>query len=64
MEMKPKCEQCGRELPHDSGIAMICSYERTYCLPCAEGDLHGNCPRCGMELTRRPRRIKRAEKTR
>jgi hypothetical protein len=33
---------------------MICSFECTFCRPCAETRLQGYCPNCGGELVRRP----------
>jgi hypothetical protein len=58
LEMRDKCEKCAMPLAHDSGAARICSYECTFCGPCAEA--MGKCPNCGGELQPRPRRIKRA----
>jgi two-component system, LytTR family, sensor kinase len=52
--MKTRCEKCGETLTAD-GEAYICSYECTFCSPCAS-DAHGACPHCGGELIRRPRR--------
>jgi hypothetical protein len=54
LEMRPSCEKCGASLPQD-GEARICSYECTFCPPCAEG-MNRTCPNCGGELVRRPRR--------
>jgi uncharacterized protein len=54
LELRPNCECCDRDLPPDSGEAMICSFECTFCRNCAEGVLHGSCPNCGGELVRRP----------
>ena len=33
---------------------MICSFECTFCKPCAEGRLHGRCPNCSGNLSLRP----------
>jgi hypothetical protein len=53
LEMRPICEKCETGLAPD-GAAYICSYECTFCGPCAEAmDLV--CPNCGGELVRRPR---------
>jgi hypothetical protein len=60
LELKAKCERCGRELPPDSPDAMICSYECTFCAACATSALGGSCPNCRGELMRRPRREARA----
>ncbi len=54
LELRPNCECCDRDLPPDSGEAMICSFECTFCRGCAEGILQGRCPNCGGELVRRP----------
>ncbi|WP_028240974.1 DUF1272 domain-containing protein [Stutzerimonas azotifigens] len=50
--MKPRCEGCGCDLPPDSHLATICSYECTFCDRCAAR--LGACPNCGGELVRRP----------
>jgi hypothetical protein len=39
-----------------TGVAMICTYECTFCEKCA-ADMKDICPNCGGELVRRPRRI-------
>ena len=57
LEMRPACERCGRALPPDSGDAVICSFECTFCSDCARGGLGGRCPNCGGALERRPTRI-------
>ena len=54
LEMREKCERCGRELP-PGGEAFICSYECTFCPACAAG-MSATCPNCGGELLARPRR--------
>lgn len=56
LQLRPSCECCDRDLPPDSAEARICSFECTFCAPCAEGRLNGRCPNCGGELTQRPRR--------
>jgi hypothetical protein len=54
LEMKSVCEKCLRALgPADE--AQICSFECTFCPECAR-ELRGDCPNCGGELVRRPRR--------
>lgn len=57
LEMRAGCERCKRPLPADSGDAVICSYECTFCAACAAGPLAGRCPNCGGTLERRPTRI-------
>lgn len=54
LELRPCCECCGTDLPPDSLLVRICSYECTFCAGCAEGALQGHCPNCGGELVRRP----------
>jgi hypothetical protein len=54
LEMRTQCERCGTALAPD-GAAAICSYECTFCRPCAE-TLDLVCPNCGGELVTRPRR--------
>jgi len=54
LELRPACECCGRDLPPDSRLAMICSFECTFCSECTTGILGGACPNCGGELLRRP----------
>lgn len=56
LELRPCCECCGTDLAPDTGDARICSFECTFCAPCAETVLRGTCPNCGGELVRRPRR--------
>ncbi|WP_176596319.1 MULTISPECIES: DUF1272 domain-containing protein [Sphingobium] len=55
LEMRPDCERCGADLPADEPGAFICSFECTYCAPCAEA-LDDRCPNCGGELMDRPTR--------
>lgn len=56
LQLRPNCECCDRDLPPESAEALICSYECTFCRPCAEQRLGGLCPNCGGELVARPRR--------
>ena len=55
LDMKTRCDKCGEPLAAD-GEAYICSYECTFCSPCAS-EAQGICPHCGGELIRRPRRV-------
>ena len=55
LEMRAECERCGAELASD-GDAVICSFECTFCTPCAE-QLDHVCPNCSGELVSRPRRL-------
>jgi hypothetical protein len=54
LELRPNCECCNRDLPPESGEALICSFECTFCRDCAATVLGGICPNCGGELVRRP----------
>ena len=56
LELRPFCECCAKSLPPDSREAMICTYECTFCADCAQNILHGVCPNCGGDFTRRPLR--------
>jgi hypothetical protein len=56
LELRPGCECCDTDLPPDSKLARICTFECTFCASCADTLLHGNCPNCGGELLPRPRR--------
>lgn len=60
LELRPNCELCDRDLPPDSGDALICSYECTYCSDCANRVLENVCPTCGGGLSPRPVRPKHA----
>jgi hypothetical protein len=55
LEMRTECERCGAWLAPD-GEARICSFECTFCPPCAEA-MRSICPNCGGELAGRPRRF-------
>jgi hypothetical protein len=52
LELRPSCERCDVELPPASPDARICSYECTFCGPCA--DAMGACPNCAGNLVPRP----------
>lgn len=56
LEIKPNCENCGKELPNESGEAMVCSFECTFCADCAKDVLYNVCPNCGGGLEKRPTR--------
>jgi len=56
LELRPGCERCDVDLP-PSAEAYICSFECTFCAPCANSKLHFVCPNCGGELVRRPVRL-------
>ncbi len=61
LEMRLDCERCGVDLPADEPGAFICSFECSYCAPCAEA-LDDRCPTCGGELMDRPTRTGKALK--
>jgi hypothetical protein len=54
LDLRPNCECCDRDIAPDSRDAFICTFECTFCRPCAEGLLSGTCQNCGGELVRRP----------
>jgi uncharacterized protein len=54
LELRPNCECCDKDLPPESPLAMICTFECTFCRDCAEGVLGGRCPNCGGNLVSRP----------
>lgn len=54
LEMRSECERCHAPVG-PAGDARICSYECTFCIPCAD-QLGGTCPNCRGELVPRPRR--------
>ena len=55
LKLKPNCECCDRDLPPDTLDARMCTFECTFCEPCALSLRH-TCPNCGGELVLRPRR--------
>ena len=56
LELRPNCECCDVDLPAHSAEARICSFECTFCAPCADQKLQGRCPNCGGDLVQRPSR--------
>jgi uncharacterized protein len=56
LALRPNCECCDIDLPFDSDMARICTFECTFCAPCAEQKLQNVCPNCEGELVKRPRR--------
>jgi hypothetical protein len=58
LELRPICENCGKNLPNGSSDAMICSFECTFCKDCVENILHNVCPNCGGGMEKRPVRPK------
>ncbi|MBS0447060.1 MAG: DUF1272 domain-containing protein [Proteobacteria bacterium] len=53
LQLRPSCECCDVDLPPDSTLARICSFECTFCATCT-ARMAGICPNCGGELLRRP----------
>ena len=56
LQLRPNCECCDADLPPESTLARICTFECTFCASCTDGRLAGTCPNCGGELLPRPRR--------
>jgi uncharacterized protein len=54
LQLRPNCECCDKDLPPDSGEAVICTFECTFCASCAESVLKGCCPNCGGNFSPRP----------
>jgi len=54
LELRPNCENCDCDLPPESGDAMICTFECTFCRKCADEVYQRVCPKCGGNLERRP----------
>jgi uncharacterized protein len=54
LALRPNCECCDRDLPADSELARICTYECTFCVDCVEQRLGGACPNCRGNLVPRP----------
>ena len=56
LEMRPDCESCGKDLSAEKAVALICSFECTFCESCNNEKHKGTCPNCGGELRSRPTR--------
>jgi hypothetical protein len=54
LQLRPNCEYCDKDLPPNSTLARICSYECTFCADCVETRLHDVCPNCGGGFAPRP----------
>ena len=54
LELRPNCECCNRDLPPESELARICTFECTFCADCADNVLKGRCPNCAGNLVVRP----------
>jgi hypothetical protein len=55
LEMRDVCEKCSAHVS-ESGEAVICSFECTFCVDCGQ-QMDYRCPNCGGELVKRPRRV-------
>lgn len=58
LKLRPNCECCNKDLPPNSREAVICTFECTFCLSCAENILFYICPNCAGNLVTRPIRPK------
>ncbi len=56
LEIRPNCECCDADLSPESNEVLICSFECTFCLVCADTVFNFICPNCDGELVRRPKR--------
>jgi uncharacterized protein len=56
LELRPNCECCNKDLPPESTEAVICTFECTFCMSCAQEKLGGICPNCGGDFAARPHR--------
>lgn len=56
LEMRPDCESCGKDLSAEQTVALICSFECTFCDDCNNEKHKGICPNCGGILESRPTR--------
>ena len=54
LEIRPNCECCDIDLPVDSALAYICSYECTFCKLCVDKVLSNVCPNCGGGFSKKP----------
>jgi len=56
LDLRPNCENCGKDLPNSSIEAMICTFECTFCAECVKTVLQNVCPNCGGGFEKRPSR--------
>jgi len=54
LELRPNCECCDKDLPASTQDALICTFECTFCLDCADKVLNFICPNCAGNLVSRP----------
>jgi hypothetical protein len=60
LELRPNCERCDVDLPPESTIARVCTYECTFCADCVADGLQDVCPNCGGNFVPRPIRPRQA----
>ena len=53
LQLRPTCENCNCALPPESTLAMICTFECTFCKDCVSL-LENVCPNCGGGFCQRP----------
>ena len=63
LELRPICENCGKDLPNDTKEAVICTFECTFCIDCVTNVLENVCPNCGGGFEKRPVRPTQCETT-
>ena len=54
LDLRPSCEHCDTDLPRESAVARICSFECTFCASCVDTVLSNVCPNCGGGFEKRP----------
>ena len=54
LELRPNCEMCDCDLLPESGEAMVCTFECTFCRRCVDDHFAGVCPNCGGNFEPRP----------
>lgn len=54
LALRPNCECCNIDLPPESPLAHICTFECTFCESCVTHQLQGVCPNCNGNLVPRP----------
>ena len=54
LEIRCCCEHCDIDLPANSKVARICTFECTFCVDCVENVLDDICPNCGAQFQLRP----------
>ena len=57
LKMKTSCEKC-QAATEQTSLAYICSFECTFCEPCARS-MSSICPNCSGQLVKRPTRVRK-----